>query len=97
MSDGISVMETQTPAVAASAAPLSFLRMAWTRWKKIARAIGVVQTRILMVFVYFIFVVPVGLFMRVKSDPLRLRPPAGSNWAPHRDEEATIDAVRRQF
>lgn len=97
MSDDISAMETQTPARAASAGPLSFLRMAWTRWKKIARAIGVVQTRILMVSVYFIFVVPVGIVMRLKGDPLRLKRPAGSNWAPHHDEEATIEAARRQF
>ena len=32
-------------ALAAPAAPVSFPRMAWSRWKKIARAIGVVQTR----------------------------------------------------
>ena len=97
MSDGISAMETQTPVLAASANPLSFLSAAWTRWKKIARAIGVVQTRILMVCVYFVLVLPVGVVMRLKGDPLRLKRPAGGNWAPHHDEEATIEAVRRQF
>ena len=97
MSDGISAMETQTPAPAVSANPLSFVRAAWTRWKKIARAIGVVQTRILMVSVYFVFVLPVGIVMRLKGDPLRLKRQAGGNWTPHHDEEATIEAVRRQF
>jgi hypothetical protein len=90
-------METPITAATASAESLPFLRAAWTRWKKIARAIGVVQTRILMVSVYFIFVLPVGIVMRLKGDPLRLKRPSGSNWAPHHDEEATIDAVRRQF
>jgi hypothetical protein len=97
MSDGISAMETQTAAVAASANPVSLLRAAWTRWKKIARAIGVVQTRILMVCLYFIFVLPVGIVMRLSGDPLRLKRPTGSNWVPHHDEEASVDAVRRQF
>ena len=90
-------METQTPAPAASANPLSFLRAAWTRWKKIARAIGVVQTRILMVCLYFVFVLPVGIVMRLRGDPLRLKRPAGSNWTPHHDEEASVEAARRQF
>jgi hypothetical protein len=97
MNDGISVMETRIPAATASAEPLSFLRGAWTRWKKIARAIGVVQTRVLMVSVYFIFVLPVGVVMRLKGDPLRLKRPRGSNWAPHHDADPTIDAARRQF
>jgi len=88
MSDGISVMETR---------PLAFLRVAWTRWKKIARAIGVVQTRILMVCLYFIFVLPVGIVVRLTGDPLRLKRPAGSNWTPHPDEEPSVEAARRQF
>lgn len=97
MSDGTSVIETQTPAVAASANPVSFLRVAWTRWKKIARAVGVVQTRILMVGLYFLFVLPLGMIMRLSGDPLRLKRPPGSNWMPHHDEEASVDAARRQF
>jgi hypothetical protein len=69
MGDGISAMETRTPALAASANPRAFLRVAWTRWKKIARAIGVVQTRILMVCLYFIFVLPLGVVMRLSGGP----------------------------
>jgi hypothetical protein len=97
MSDGMSATETQTSAVAASANSLSFWRAAWARWKKIARAIGVVQTRILMVCLYFLFVLPVGIVMRLRGDPLRLKRPAGSNWTPHRDAEASVEAAGRQF
>jgi hypothetical protein len=89
--------EIRTPALAASANPWAFVRAAWTRWKKVARAIGVVQTRILMVCLYFIFVLPLGVVMRLRGDPLRLKRPAGSNWTPHRNEEANIEAARRQF
>jgi hypothetical protein len=97
MSDGILARETQTPAMAAPAGPLAFLRAAWRRWKKIARAVGVVQTRILMMCFYFIFVLPVGVVARLNGDPLRLKRRNGSNWTPHQDEKASIESVRRQF
>ena len=77
--------------------PVGFLRSAWERWKKIARAIGVVQTRILMVVFYFVLVLPLGLVMRMRGDPLHLKAPRGSNWTPHRDEDANLETARRQF
>jgi hypothetical protein len=77
--------------------PVGFVRTAWERWKKIARAIGVVQTRILMVVFYFLLVLPLGLVMRMRSDPLHLKAPHGSNWTPHRNQDANLDTARRQF
>ncbi len=98
MSDGISATETQTPArVSVSANPAAFLRFSWGHWKKIARAIGVVQTRILMVGFYFVFVLPIGLVMRLRGDPLHLKAPAGTNWVPHRHENPSLETARRQF
>jgi hypothetical protein len=97
MSDGMLARETQTPAMGAPAGSLAFPRAAWTRWKKIARAVGVVQTRILMMCLYFIFVLPVGVVARLSGDPLRLKRRNGSNWTPHQDEEASIESARRQF
>ena len=81
----------------AAPAPRGFLRTAWERWKKIARAIGVVQTRILLVVFYFIFVLPLGLFMRLRGDPLHFKEPHGSNWTPHRNQDANLETARRQF
>jgi len=77
--------------------PAGFLRATWERWKQIARAVGVVQTRLLMVVLYFIFVLPIGLVMRLSGDPLRLKNRTGSNWTPHRQEEASLETARRQF
>ena len=85
------------PVTVSAPAPVGFLRTAWERWKKIARAIGVVQTRILMVIFYFIFVLPLGLIMRLRGDPLHLREPQGSNWTPHRSQDANLETARRQF
>ena len=81
----------------AAPSPIGFPRTAWERWKKIARAIGVVQTRILMVVFYFVFVLPLGIVMRMRGDPLHLRAPHGSNWTPHREQDANLETARRQF
>ncbi len=62
-----------------------------------ARAIGVVQTRLLMVLVYFVFVFPLGVIMQFRGDPLRLKRSTGSNWSPHRHQPAGLDTARRQF
>jgi len=76
---------------------LGFVRATWERWKKIAHAIGVVQTRILMVVFYFIVVFPLGLVMKRSGDPLHLKEPGDSNWSAHHHEEPSLDAARRQF
>ena len=76
---------------------MSFLRATWDRWKKIARAVGVVQTRLLMVVFYFVVVLPLGLIMRLTGDPLHLKRRNGSNWTPHAHEDPSLDTARRQF
>jgi hypothetical protein len=73
------------------------LRAGWEHWKKLAHAVGVVQTRFLLVVFYFLFVMPLGLVMRLTQDKLQLRRPTGSCWAPHAHEEQSIEAARRQF
>ena len=103
MNNGIRASEAPVRGDAAPLASLSasdptgFVRTAWTHWKKIAHAVGVVQTRVLMVIFYFIAVLPIGLIMRLAGDPLHLKPPAGGNWTAHRHQEPSLDSARRQF
>ncbi|GIW43250.1 MAG: hypothetical protein KatS3mg077_0532 [Candidatus Binatia bacterium] len=77
--------------------PASWLRRSWERWKQIAHAVGVVQTRFLMVAFYFVMVLPLGLVMRRREDRLRLRPPQGSLWLPHPDVEHNLERARKQY
>jgi|SRR5579862_4303280 len=77
--------------------PMGFARAAWEHWKKVGHAVGVVQTRILMVIFYFIAVLPIGLLMRLAGDPLHLKPPKSSNWTPHKHQEPSVDRARQQF
>jgi hypothetical protein len=67
------------------------------RWTAAARAIGVAQTRLLMLLIYVTIVLPTGLILRLRSDPLRLKPPPESNWLPSRQEKPTVDRARQQF
>jgi len=99
MSQSISAPDTQVSHVTplAPADPAGLASATWQRWKQIARAVGVVQTRLLMVIFYFLVVFPIGLVMRLRGDPLRLRLMAQSNWTPHRHEPPSVETARRQF
>ncbi|MGD9763152.1 MAG: hypothetical protein AB7V27_05535 [Candidatus Binatia bacterium] len=72
-------------------------RQVYDRWRRAAHAIGVVQTRLIMLAIYAVVVVPTGMLMRRSRDPLRLRPPADSNWIPTRPTEHSVEAARRQY
>jgi len=72
-------------------------RRAIERWKKAARAIGVVQTRFIMLVVYLVAVLPLGLVFRIRRDPLRLKQPEGSNWVPCPEDDATLERAHQQF
>ena len=99
MREGISTSETPLDPLVSlpTSGRAGFAKAAWERWKKIARAIGVVQTRILMVIFYFIVVFPIGLFARLRGDPLHLKPSQTTNWTPHRHEQPSVETARRQF
>lgn len=84
-------------ATVSTSTPVLALLSVWEHWKRTARAVGIVQTRILMVGFYFVLVLPLGLVMRMKGDPLHLNAPKGTNWVPHHDEEVSVESARRQF
>ena len=96
MSDNPSLPVNRPSASPAEPQP-NLLRAMWKRWSQFARALGVVQTRFLLVGFFVVVVVPTGLFVRATGDRLRLKPPKGSNWVKLDDKKQDIDAARRQF
>jgi hypothetical protein len=74
-----------------------FFKRVFDQWRRAAHAIGVVQTRFLMLSIYAFAVVPTGLLMKLVRDPLQLRPPEKTNCQPHRNEEQNLETARRQF
>lgn len=74
-----------------------FWRLVFDRWRDASHAIGVVQTRLLMLGVYVLVALPTGLLVRMTSDPLHLREPAGGNWSICSAERCSLERARLQF
>ncbi|MBX3024398.1 hypothetical protein KF840_05750 [bacterium] len=85
------------PTPARAAVSRNVFQRIYDRWRRAAHAVGVVQTRVIMMVLYLTVVVPTGVLMRLSRDPLHLRPPAGSNWLPSAQHERSVEAARRQF
>ncbi len=85
-----------TPPAATAASSHGFLRRVYERWKRAGHAVGVVQTRVIMVIIYALVVVPTGLLMRLSRDPLHLKPPTQGNWTPARQNERSVESARQQ-
>ncbi len=86
--------------MAAAPAPTvsrGYFRRVWDHWKHVAHAVGVVQTRFLMLVIYVAVVVPTGFLMRFSRDPLHLHAPKDGNWTETPQSERSVDAARRQF
>ena len=73
------------------------LKKYWNKWKVIAEKIGNFNTRLILTLFYIIFVVPIGLIMKVFTDRLKLRHPSGSAWITKKTQENEQDYARRQF
>jgi hypothetical protein len=56
---------------------MRLLKIIWARWKVIAHKVATFQARILLSAFYFAVLVPFAVGLRLASDPLRLRTPAG--------------------
>lgn len=78
-------------------AATSFPRRIWDRWRKGTHAIGVVQTRFIMLMLYVVAVVPTGVLMRAFRDPLHLRRQKDGNWVPLEPQKPDLESARRQF
>jgi hypothetical protein len=84
------------PAPPRAVAARGLHRRIYDRWSRAAHAVGIVQTRVIMLGIYLVVVVPTGVLMRLSRDPLHLRKPATSNWLPVRQIERSVEAARRQ-
>ena len=72
------------------------LRRLWEGWKRVSRAIGNFQARLLLTIFYVVLVAPIGLFVRLFADPLRIRRPC-ERWLEKDADEANMVAARRQW
>jgi hypothetical protein len=74
------------------------LKALWRAWVVGARAIGRVQSQLILGIVYVAVLPPFALAVRLLVDPLRPRPVPRWHWfTPDERGVPTLDRVRRQF
>ena len=73
------------------------LRNLWNRWKAFGQKIADFQARLILTLVYFIIVLPFGLFVRLLSDPLHMKKNTlESLWFDKHLDEPTLENSRSQ-
>lgn len=73
------------------------LKALWRGWLVVARTIGHVQSRLILILVYFVAIAPFALAVRLFSDPLALRRGPAWHWLPaDRRPMSDLGSVRQQ-
>ena len=70
----------------------------WERWKRIAKAIGDFQARLILSVFYFLIVGPFALILRWAADPLSLKKGAEQAWRERPEpKESALKRATNQF
>lgn len=75
---------------------MSILSIIWSRWKIIARHIGVFQSRLILSVFYFTLLLPIGLVFSLFHDKLEIKKPLKSYWKAKTKQPETVEEMRRQ-
>ena len=74
---------------------------AWRSWTELSTHIGHFQARVLLTLIYFTWLVPFSVLMRLFSDPLDIRsvrkPVASTAWRKRAAQKRDLQALRGQF
>ena len=68
---------------------------AWRRWRRFAHRAAEIQSRVLLLVLYFVFVAPIGLLMLLIGRP-RLNRGDGT-WTPVGSPPETLESAKNQF
>ena len=70
----------------------------WPMWKAFSKRMGGFQSRVFLSFMYFIFVFPFALAVKLFSDPLAIKKAVrASFWVEKKETSEQLDDYRRQF
>jgi hypothetical protein len=76
---------------------IQILHTAWAKWKAFAHVLGNFQARVLLTVFYIVLVGPIGLVLRLRSDPLKLRhQEKATYWLERQTRDLTLEDARRQ-
>lgn len=73
-----------------------WIRSLWSLVKVALEKVGHVQSRLLLVLLYFLVVSPFALFVKMTRDPLRIKRVGRSNWTDHQIRLSNLEAARKQ-
>lgn len=69
----------------------------WEKWKKFSAKMGDFQGRLMLMWFYFILILPFGVLVRLLSDPLKQKQSLGTSWLERSTVESELDNLRKQF
>lgn len=74
-------------------------RIAYEYWMKFARALGKVNALVLLTLVYFVFIGPGAIVLKILRRDLlnRKAEPGSTYWYSKEQEETTLERSKRQF
>lgn len=72
-------------------------RKAWKRFQAFGQVLGDFIGRLILTVFYFTVMLPLGIGVRLFSDPLDLRAGEGSAWRDHGPSDRALDEGRRQY
>lgn len=79
----------------------TFVARAWRSWTGLSMHIGDFQARALLTLIYFTWLVPFGVLVRLFSDPLDIRsiekPLTTSAWGKRIAQKRDLRSLRGQF
>lgn len=73
---------------------MGLIKKIWARWKSFAPRVADFQGRLLLSLVYLVIFLPVGLIVRLFSDPLLIKKRSG--WVSWKLKNNTLEEVRKQ-
>jgi lipopolysaccharide/colanic/teichoic acid biosynthesis glycosyltransferase len=76
----------------------SIVRRLWEGWRRVAKRIGDIQARVLLILFYFVVLSPFALAVRWGSDPLAIKPGTPRGWQLKGEREGSaVERATKQF
>jgi hypothetical protein len=76
---------------------MKILRLVWSQWLRIARRIGVFESRLLLTLFYFTLLLPLGLLFSLLADPFGVKTKKRTAWTTKIIDAETVTTLREQF
>ena len=75
---------------------MQILLSLWQAWKKLAHRLGVFQSKVIL-SVFYLLLVPFGLFFSLFKDLLKMKQVRKSTWEIKSSQSKTLDSLKQQY